>query len=99
MTKKELFKNEILMKMKRHLDASMVAILDVALSDAFYNVDIMDSETLPATQDMTNEYLLQLYELKKGGKLSEETMRAYMIGLREFLRYINKSLLQINRRM
>lgn len=95
MTKKELFKSEILMKMKRHLDASMMSILDVVLSDALYRVDIVDTETLPATQDMTNEYILQLYELKKGGKLSEETMRAYMIGFREFLRHVNKSLLQV----
>ena len=95
MTKKELFKNEILMKMKRHLDTSMISILDVVLSDALYRVDIVDMETLPATQDMTNEYILQLYELKKGVKLSEETIRAYMIGFREFLRYVNKSLLQV----
>ena len=95
MTKKELFKSEILMKMKRHLDTSMISILDVVLSDALYRVDIVDMETLPATQDMTNEYILQLYELKKGVKLSEETIRAYMIGFREFLRYVNKSLLQV----
>ena len=40
MTKKELFKSEILMKMKRHLDTSMISILDVVLSDALYRVDI-----------------------------------------------------------
>lgn len=95
MTKKELFKSEILMEMKIFLDASALAILDSVLSDALYKVDIIDAETLPATQDMTNEYILQLYEIKKGGKLSEETMRAYMIGFREFLRYVNKSLLQV----
>lgn len=95
MTKKELFKSEILMKMKRHLDASMIAILDVVLSDALYGVEIVDAETLPATRDMTNEYILQLYQLKKGGKLSEETMRVYIAGFREFLRYVNKSLLQV----
>lgn len=95
MTKKELFKNEVLMKMKRHLDASMISILDVVLSDSLYRVDIVDMETLPATQDMTNEYILQLYELKKGGKLSEETMRVYMFSLREFWRCVNKSFLQV----
>lgn len=95
MTKKELFKSEILMKMKRHLDVSMIAILDVVLSDALYGVEIVDAETLPATRDMTNEYILQLYQLKKGGKLSEETMLVYIAGFREFLRYVNKSLLQV----
>lgn len=95
MTKKEIFKSEILMKMKRHLNTSLISILDVVLSEALYKIDIVDTETLPATQNMTNEYILQLYEIKRGGKLSEETMRAYMIGLRQFLRYVNKSLLQV----
>lgn len=95
MTRKELFKSDVLMKMKVHLSTSVMSILDVVLSDALYKVDIVDQETLPATQDMTNEYILQLYELKKGGKLAEETMRAYMTNYREFLRYIGKSLLQV----
>ena len=95
MTKKELLKNEILMEMRIFLNTSTLAILDSVLSDVFYRVDIVDMETLPATQDMTNEYILQLYELKKSGKLSNETIRAYMIGFREFLRYVNKSLLQV----
>lgn len=95
MTKKELFKSEILMKMKNHLSSLDLAIMDVVLADALYKVDIVDMQTLPATQDMTNEYILQLYEIKKGMKLSEETMKAYMISFREFCRYINISLLQV----
>lgn len=95
MRRKELLKNDILIKMKKHLNISMLSILESVLSEALYKVDVVDSETLPATQDMTNEYILQLYELKKGGKLSEETMKAYMSLFREFLRYVNKNLFQI----
>lgn len=95
MTKKELFKSEILMKMKNHIGATELAIMDVVLADALYKVDIVDMETLPATQDMTNEYILQLYDLKKGQKLSQETMKAYMIVFREFIRYTGKNLLQV----
>lgn len=96
MERKQLFKNEILMKMKRHLNISILSILDSVLSEALYKVDVIDSETLPATQDMTNEYILQLYELKKSGKLSEETIKAYMMLFREFLRHVNKSLFQVS---
>lgn len=95
MTKKELFKSEILMKMKNHIGATELAIMDVVLADALYKVDIVDMETLPATQDMTNEYILKLYEVKKDIKLSEATMKAYMITYKEFIRYVNMSLLQV----
>ena len=43
MTKKELFKSEILMEMKIFLDASALAILDSVLSDALYKVDTQTS--------------------------------------------------------
>lgn len=95
MTKKESFKNEILLQMKFHLDHNQMAILETALSEALYCVDIVELQTLPATQDMTNEYLLALYELKKGPRLSRKTVRAYMVAFREFSRYIGKSLLQV----
>lgn len=95
MTRKELFKSDVLLKMKFHLSVSAMSILDIVLSEALYKVDLVDTETLPATQDMTNMYILQLYEVKKNGKLSEETMKAYMRCFREFLLYINKPLVQV----
>ena len=96
MTKKEIFKNEIELKMKRHLNHDQMAILEDVLSEALYRVDVVDLETLPATIDMTNKYILNLYELKKGSRLSPETMRAYMITFREFLRYVDKKLTQVS---
>ena len=95
MTKKDIFKNDILMAMKYHLKADQMAILENVLSEALYKVELVEVKTLPATIDMTNEYIMSLYELKKGSRLSPETMRAYMVTFKEFIRFIDKSLLQV----
>lgn len=97
MTRKEAFKNEILMKMKYHLGKNELAILETVLSEILYHVDIIDTVTLPATTDMTNEYILELYELKRSLVLKPSTMRVYMFTVREFLRYINKPLVLVGR--
>lgn len=96
MTKKELWKTDIMMKMRPHLDKTQMAILENVLAEALYKVEIVENQTLPATIDMTNEYILSLYELKKGSRLSPETMRAYMITFREFLKYVDKNLTQVS---
>ena len=95
MTKKEIFKNDIMMAMKYHLNADQMAILENALSEALYRVDIVEMECLPATIDMTNEYIMSLYEMKKGSRLSPETMRAYMVTFKEFIRFVDKPLTQV----
>ena len=95
MTKKEIFKNDILMAMKYHLKTDQMAILENVLSEALYKVELVEVKTLPATIDMTNEYIMSLYELKKGSRLSPETMRAYMVTFKEFMRFIDKSILQV----
>lgn len=95
MTKKEMFKNEILMKLKCHLNTNQMMILENVLAEALYHVDIAEIKFLPASIDMTNEYILGLYELKKGTRLSPETMKSYMITFREFLKYVDKNLTQV----
>ena len=97
MTRKEAFKNEILMKMKYHLGKNELMILETILSETLYQVDIVEAVTLPATVDMTNEYILELYELKRSLVLKPSTMRVYMFTVREFLRYINKPLVLVDR--
>ncbi len=97
MTRKEAFKNEILMKMKYHLGKNELSILETVLSEILYRVDIIETMTLPATTDMTNEYILELYELKRSLVLKPSTMRVYMFTVREFLRYINKPLVLVDR--
>ncbi len=97
MTHKEIFKNEILIKMKYHLEKGELSILETVLSEALYRVDIIETVTLPATVDMTNEYILDLYELKRSLILKPSTMQVYMATAREFIRYINKPLIQVDR--
>ncbi len=96
-TRKEIFKNEIMMKMKYQLGKNELAILETVLSEALYYVEIVEAVTLPATVNMTNEYILELYELKRSLILKPSTMKVYMATAREFLQYINKPLVQVNR--
>ena len=42
-------------------------------------MDIVDSVTLPATMDDSNDYILSLYELKRSLVLKESTMQGYML--------------------
>lgn len=97
MTRKELFKNEILMKMKYHLGKNELAILENVLSEILYQIEIMDAVTLPATVDTSNQYILELYELKRSLVLKESTMEEYMITAKEFVKYIDKSLVRVEK--
>lgn len=97
MTRKELLKSDILLRMKHHLDKNVLSILDTVLSEALYDVEIVETQTLPATQDMTNEYILECFEIDNQINLSEESMKAYKCTYREFLRYIPKSLITVTK--
>lgn len=77
MTKKEAFRNEILLKMKYQLDKNELAMLEEALSESLYQVEIVDAVTLPATVTDSNDYILGLYELKRSLVLKESTMKGY----------------------
>lgn len=97
MTRKEIFRNEILMKMKYQLGKNEMAMLENVLAETLYQVDIVDAVTLPATIDNSNEYILSLYELKRSLVLKESTMKGYMIVAREFIRYIEKPLVLVGK--
>lgn len=97
MTRKEIFRNEILIKMKYHLSKEEIAILETVISESLYQIDIIDAVTLPATIDTSNNYILDLYELKRSLVLKESTMKGYMIVAREFVRYIDKPLVQVDK--
>lgn len=97
MTKKESFRNEILLKMKYQLDKNTLAMLDEALSESLYQVDIVDAVTLPATYANSNDYILELYELKRSLTLKESTMKGYMLAARELIRYVPKPLTSMDR--
>lgn len=96
MSRKEILKNEILLKMRFHLDRTTLSILDNILSECFYRVDIVDSVTLPATMNDSNDYILSLYELKRSLVLKESTMQGYMLAARELIRYVPKQLVAMD---
>ena len=96
MNRKETLKNEIVMKMRYHLGKNELAMLDETLSECLYQVEIVDATTLPATFENSNEYILELYELKRSLVLKESTMRAYMGAARELVRYVPKPLVMMD---
>lgn len=95
MTRKEQVKNNILISMKMHLDSNTFSILESVLVKEFYNIEISDMETLPATNEMSNEYIWELYDTMKGSKLSKQTIDMYKLTLFELLQYTGKSILHL----
>lgn len=89
MSKKDQFKNELMMRMRFHLDKTTLSILYNTLNDMLYHVDIVDTITLPATMDNTNEYILGLYELKRGLNLKESSLKTYIDCAKNFINFMN----------
>lgn len=96
MNAKEKLKNDILVGMRMYLDATVMAILESVIVQAVQNIEITELETLPATVDDTNSYIIELFMARKASKLSEKTVEAYMNTLREFIALINKPLNKIS---
>lgn len=97
MTRKDTLTNEILLKMQHHLDDNEIAILQSVLSESLYNFDINEKkQNLPSTIDNTNSYILNLFELRRGMKLSKNTMKEYMLTINEFLRIVDIPLIDAN---
>lgn len=96
MTKKDTFRDGILLKTKNHLDITQLSILESVLNEALYSVELVDiNPTVPAVVDDTNSYILNLFELKRSIQLSSFTMKEYIGTAKEFVRYIDKPLTQI----
>lgn len=83
--------------MKYQLDKNELAMLEEALSESLYQVEIVDAVTLPATVTDSNDYILGLYELKRSLVLKESTMKGYMGAARDLIRYVNKPLVTMDR--
>ena len=96
MTRKQTVRNEIVLKMRYHLGKNELAMLDETLSECLYQVEIVDATTLPATFENSNEYILELYELKRSLVLKESTMRAYMGVARKLVRFSGSTCRQYN---
>lgn len=94
-TKKEILRDTILTQMDPYLNSETMDILNQVLIKALYHVDVVEMDTLPATQETTNEYILKLYEIKKIPKLSKQTSRYYLFTIKHFIEFTGKSLLNI----
>ena len=63
---------------RQYLDTVVMDMLNQVLIQALFHVDVVEIETLPATRENTNEYILEVYNLKKIPKLSKETAKYYL---------------------
>ena len=96
MNTKEKLKNDILVGMRIYLDANTMAVLESVIVRAVQNIEMKELETLPATVDDTNSYIIELFMARKASKLSEKTVEAYMGTLHEFLALVNKPLNKVS---
>lgn len=96
MNAKEKLKNEILVGMRVYLDVTTMAILEAVIVKAVQNVEITEIETLPATVDNTNQYIMELFMTKKAPKLSPKSVEYYVNTINEFMALINKPLTKIS---
>lgn len=95
MTRKDQLINDVLISMRVHLTAQMMTILQEVLIQAMYGVEIVEEQTALATRDMTNEYIIELFQTKKAPKLSETTVDQYIRHIKAFLDVIQKPLTQV----
>lgn len=94
-TQKEIFRNTILIKMNPLLDAVVMEMLNQAIIEALYNVDVVEMQTLPATRENTNEYIVELFKIRKAPKLSEKSVVFYLDTVRNFCDFTQKSLIDV----
>ena len=92
MNAKTKLKNDIMVGMRVCLDAVAMTMLETVIVNAMKDMEITVTETLPAAVDDTNKYIVELFMARKAGKLSKETVKAYLGTLKEFVAFINKPL-------
>lgn len=92
MNAKEKLKNDILVGMRVYLDAATSAILEAIIVKSVQNIEITELETLPATVDNTNQYIIELFMARKAIKLSKKTVNRYLETINELVTLVNKPL-------
>lgn len=95
-TQKEIFRDNILTSMKPYLDSVTMDILNQTIVQALFNINIVEmGETLPATNENTNECIMELFEAKKAPKLSKYTAEYYRRTMNNFIAFVGKSLIDV----
>lgn len=95
MNAKEKLRNDILTDMRVHMDTNTLLILEKVLVQVFQGLEITKSETCPATIDNTNQYIKELFMVRKAPKLSPETAKYYLNTIDELIMTINKPLINM----
>ena len=96
MTRLEKLKNDVLVGMRLHISNEAMLILENVLLNAMHGIEVIEEETLPAAVNDTNKYIIELFMARKAVKLSQKTVMAYMLTLKEFMQCINKALNKVN---
>lgn len=95
-TQKEILRDNILTAMKPYLDAVVMDMLNQTLVKVLFSVKVEEmGETLPATRENTNEYIMELFNTKKAPKISPQTADYYRRSVKNFAAFIGKSLLDV----
>lgn len=89
MNVKEKLKNDVLIGMRMYLDAMTLGILEQVILQACRNIEMTEIESLPATVDDTNSYILEMFMARKATKLKPKTIDAYLRTIREFIAFID----------
>ena len=95
-TKKEELRDTILTGMQPFLNAPLMEILNQVVVQALFGLEVTESETLLATIDDTNQRIIAIYMTKKAPKLSPKTVEYYMLTIRNFIEFVQKSLLDVS---
>nr|DAS48335.1 MAG TPA: SITE SPECIFIC RECOMBINASE XERD [Caudoviricetes sp.] len=91
----EKIMNSIVMSMSTHLEPAALSILKDVLIKNLSHYTITECETLPATADDSNEYILKLFAATKATKLSAKTVSYYVDTIKRLLSVIHKPLIEI----
>ncbi len=95
MNDNEKLLNDIIIAMNSHLDDTNMSILKNVLHKYLSQYNISAAETLPATVDDSNEYILKMFLATKGAKLSPRTVTYYIDTIKKLLATVNKPLTEI----
>lgn len=91
MTRKDQLVNDVLVKMRPHLGKTQMSILEDTLKEITFGLEIKEEETALANMDRTNDYIIELFRVKKA-KLSPKTMEQYVRHVGYLLAVIQKPL-------
>lgn len=95
MNTSELFMQDVIMSMSSHLEPAALSILKNVLIKQLSHYSLTAVETLPATADDSNEYIIKLFLSTKATKLSTKTVSYYLDTIKRLLTVIQKPLTEI----